>query len=282
MAQDGSRPGKGDGNTNPLPRVAVRSNACRMWFFTWNNYDLPQFKTWHRSTRIGANRGKYQKVVAQQEVGAQGTPHIQGYIEFTDKVRPMEAKWLGLPEQVHWEPVRNRQAAMDYCHKTETQAGRPYTKNFKIPRELKILDEDELYEWQKDLIEELRKEPDSRKIFWYWSPDGGKGKTTFTRYLEAMHDACKVSGSRANVQRAIANWTEKQGDTPDLVILDLPKNIEDPVSYAGMEDIKNMSFVSTKFETISILGNHPNLVVFANHPPDEKRMTNNRFMIKEI
>lgn len=282
MAHDGSATGKGDGNTNPPSRVAPRNTACKLWFFTWNNYDLLQFETWFRSLKCGATRRKYLKAVCQEETGEEGTPHIQGYLEFRDKVRPMEAKWINLPKQVHWEKVRNQQAALEYCCKLESRTGRTYTLNYEIQDELDILYPEDLFDWQREIVSYIKQKPDPRKIYWCWSPEGGRGKTTFSKYLETMYDACKITGNRANVVRMIANWQETKGGTPKLVILDLPKNQEDFVSYAGMEDIKNMSFVSTKFECINVLGNSPHLIVFANHPPEEERMTNNRFIIKKI
>lgn len=80
----------------------------RHWCWTWNNYpeDLPTQETLPDT--------KY--LIYGKEVGESGTPHLQGYVEFT---KPKRLAWLKrrLPK-VHWEARKGtRDQARDYCMK---------------------------------------------------------------------------------------------------------------------------------------------------------------------
>ncbi len=57
------------------------------------------------------------------EIGEGGTPHLQGYVEFPTKVRPIGYK--GFPKEIHWgdkdgKPARGtREENINYCSKDE-------------------------------------------------------------------------------------------------------------------------------------------------------------------
>eukprot|EP00962_Isochrysis_galbana_P034701 scaffold11793_cov138-Isochrysis_galbana.AAC.1 len=53
-----------------------------------------------------------------------GTPHIQGFVNFPDRLRPLS---LGLPKEIHWEKQRgSKKQNMAYCGKDQ---------NYVFPRE---------------------------------------------------------------------------------------------------------------------------------------------------
>jgi len=117
------------GNTN-LARTRIRN-----WFFTINNYTEDDIKS------ITAWDCKY---TFQEEVGENGTPHLQGVVMFKD------AKTLGAMKRynarAHWEIVRSSKHAVDYCKKRDTSVG-PVYSNMDIEveedRELEIPDTNE-------------------------------------------------------------------------------------------------------------------------------------------
>lgn len=90
--------------------------------FTWNNFG-EDFET-----VIAAWGATY--AIFQHEVGEEGTPHIQGYLEF-DKQQTMGGL-KRLHNSVHWEKRRgNQQQAVDYCSKEDTRVSGPYEFGIK-------------------------------------------------------------------------------------------------------------------------------------------------------
>lgn len=98
------------------------AGKARNWLFTLNNPSesdevfLERVKTWP----------KLRFVTFQREVGEQGTPHFQGYVEFTETTRLTACKRLD--PTAHWEQRRGtQQEAIDYCNKADTRVAGPYT-----------------------------------------------------------------------------------------------------------------------------------------------------------
>lgn len=88
-----------------MPRPA----AAKDWCFTLNN-PKP-----HHEKKI--RRLDYSYLVFQVEIGAEGTPHIQGFIQFQEKKRLSAIKKL-VSKRVHWEKRRGTpQEASHYCKK---------------------------------------------------------------------------------------------------------------------------------------------------------------------
>lgn len=93
------------------------SSASRFWIYTLNN---PTFLP------TEADFGKYFRYhVCQEELGENGTPHIQGYFELTRGVRLAAVKKM-IPG-AHFEVRRGTaQEAIDYCTKEDTRQAGPY------------------------------------------------------------------------------------------------------------------------------------------------------------
>lgn len=94
----------GEGNTN-IPRV-----RARRWCYTLNNYSSEEMS---QVSRLFANE-KY--FVQGEEVGAEGTPHLQGYVEFKHQKDLKTLKKIN--PRIHWEKARgNRKQNEIYCKK---------------------------------------------------------------------------------------------------------------------------------------------------------------------
>lgn len=90
--------------------------------FTWNNFD-EDFK--ERIASWGASYAIY-----QHEVGEEGTPHIQGYLEFNKKMRMSALKKLH--PTVHWEKRQGtQQQAINYCSKEDSRVEGPWEEGEK-------------------------------------------------------------------------------------------------------------------------------------------------------
>lgn len=88
----------------------------KCWVFTANNVS---------TTAIPALPSFSSYVCFQPEIGSSGTPHLQGYLELFKPLRLSALKKLGSPwDTCHFERRKGTQAeAIEYCHKTDTQAG---------------------------------------------------------------------------------------------------------------------------------------------------------------
>lgn len=254
-----------EGNTKPPQKKQI--SPARYWCFTWNKYpknyyDLidPVFQD--------------HKWIVGEEVGESGTPHLQGYIEFDKKKRPAS---LGLPKQIHWEKCKgNRLQNVRYCSKEGKFCG-----NLRPPREVRFPVMDK--QWEKDILNIIKSEPDDRTIHWYWSEQGNMGKTTFTKYMMAKHEAIVLSGKGADVRNGALTWLKDKGYYPEICIFPIPRSFNsDYLSYEAIENVKDACFYSGKYEGGAVCEPCPHLFVFANFPPDESRMSADRWVIRNI
>ncbi len=263
----------GEGNTITSPPNTV--NPAKRWCFTLNNYTEEQ-----RCSIISKIKEKCSVGIVGKEIAPNDnkTPHLQGYIEFKVKSRPKGAFGISA---IHWEKAKGtRLDSIHYCSKEDKNA---FSHGCVIPRKLKLISPDQLYWWQKDIIKLISDEPDERKIYWYWSLAGATGKTSFSKYLTFHHGAVCFNGRSHDIKNGILDYYNNQGDTPRIVILPVPRCWStSTLNYEALENIKDMYFYSGKYEGGMICSNPPHLIVFANEPPDESRMSSDRWHIVQI
>lgn len=259
----------GEGNTKPpLETPNQHSNRrvvpSKKWCFTLNNYS-PEELVELETTFL---RRGFSYVIGL-EVGEQGTPHLQGYIRSESKLRPVEA--IGM-KRIHWEKVRGTEEQnISYC----TKEGN-FKTNIKIPRPLDILKEEELYPWQREIIDLIKQVPDKRTIHWYWCKQGNTGKTTFCKYLASKYNAVPLDGKKNDVLYCAAEYES------DLYVWDLERSMEEFVSYGAIEKIKNGLYTCTKYESKPIIRNCPHILIFANFKPEETKLSRDRWHIVRL
>ena len=83
--------------------------------FTVNNYTQEEYDVF---VKLGERRDKCQYMIIAKEVGESGTPHLQGYIEFTGKHSYM--KFVTMTGRNFWARPRSgsQKEARKYCQKT--------------------------------------------------------------------------------------------------------------------------------------------------------------------
>lgn len=149
-------------------------NGCKKWCFTHNNYTEGVKQLY--ADLFESEHVKYG--VLGYEVGENGTPHIQGFVWFTDPKTLNQCRNI-LPDGRHLEPTRGTPAqAADYCKKggdydefgsIETKAGRR-------------TDWERLRDWCK----EQTKLPSDMEL-WQEFP------TLFGRYSERVRAICSMA-----------------------------------------------------------------------------------------
>lgn len=260
--------GDGAGGNDISP--AHRISPAKKWIFRWSNYP----NDWKEVLVPG-----FQKIegstwgVGEEVCPTTGTPHLQGWVEFSRKIRPLS---LGLPH-FHWEKMKGTIAdSVQYCSKEGK-----YHTNKKGPRPLPSI---EIYGWQVEVDEFLATEPDSRTIAWVWSDKGNRGKSSFARHLVRNRNAIVCSGKAADIKFLIVKYNQKHGFYPDVVVFDVPRSSFQYLSYAGIEEVKNGLFASTKYECEMVEMPYPHVVVMCNFAPDLENvdMSSDRYKVWNV
>jgi len=210
----------------------VQSSAKKYWCFTLNNYSRQDIINICYSL-------KEEKYVFGEEIGEEcKTPHLQGHVEFTKRKRLTALKKIN--PNIHWEATRNIDASIDYCQKD----GIIYT-NMKTYNaiEFPIMDRD----WQVKILNLIKEKPDDRSIYWFWEENGNSGKTTFTKYLNIVHNAVLVPSKTNDAFHAISKVYETNKPL-DLIVFDIPRSHTEFINYGAIEKIKDGCIISGKYE----------------------------------
>lgn len=260
------------GNTGTRP--PLQASPCIKYCWTYNNYNPENL---NNLEIVLKDLGKY---CFGLEIGDSGTPHLQGWIKLSKKMRITELKKYPLLSNIHWEKQKgNDHQAISYCLKSNL-----YKNNFDISKylpeeELDIIEK--LMPWQEDIINIISKPADKRSVYWFWEPDGGAGKSVFSKYLCHKHNAIYIDeGKKSDIINIIYN-TPKIGKN-SIIVIDIPRNNGNNVSYKAIEQIKNGLICNTKYETGSRIFNSPHVIIFSNNYPDKKMLSNDRWKIARI
>lgn len=250
----------------PKKRIA----ASKKWVFTYNNYPI----NWRLALRL-QDMELYAGWVIGEEVGESGTRHLQGYVEFKNKQRPLECIPL---KGVHWEKARgNKEHNIAYC--TKDGQWHASGKGFSPRPQVRCLAEADFRPWQARLASTLREVPNDRTVEWYWDTNGGVGKSAFAKWACLRLDALIVSGKASDMKNAIVNWFHSKNYYPEVIIVDVPRTNNSYLSYTGIEEVKNGCFCSPKYEAQMVVMNSPHVVVFSNQEPNYSAMSDDRWNV---
>lgn len=220
--------------------------------------------------------------IVGEEVGENGTPHLQGYVEFPKKVRPIGYK--GFPKEMHWEKCQGtREQNVRYCSKDGKYK---CTKELRPKIDMTITEEDllkreDMFNWNRDLEDMVGGTlpgQKSREIYWYWSEAGCMQKTETARRLVYLWDACVIQGGRRHVLA-----TGYKVIAPIYILL-VPRTDEGFVSYASIELLKDNLYMSAFGTEATGPANRkkPWVIVMANFPPNEATLSSDRWIVQQV
>jgi len=262
------------GNTKTESIKVKKKKSCdasKRFAFTFNNYSESDYSKLLRIFQAERDA----KWVIGQEVGASGTPHLQGYIEVPNRIRPKRYFGFG---QIHWEIAKGcRQLNVDYCCKE----GR-YVGNLKPTPTIKYLHRENFYTWQEDLYIWCQEEPNDRSIVWVTDYEGNAGKTSWCKTMVIQHDAIVLEGKSTDMFHGLVSFYERKGYYPSIVLIDIPRESLGYINYAAIEKIKNGLLFSGKYESNLLVFNPPHVIVFANNMPKLSAFSLDRWNIFEI
>lgn len=277
METNGSNGSKAEGNNISSASVVndkkKRISPSLYWVFTYNNYIED------RLPGLGdLLKKKCTIVFYNKEIGESGTPHLQGYLKFKKKERPSE---IFKDYQIWWQKAKgNIEENWHYCSKSVKQEEViTFIYGYKPKKELKIIKD--LRPWQEKLESILLEDPDDRGIIWVYEETGNVGKSAFSKYMVVKHEALYITeGKKSDIINIVYNYVLNQD--LDIMILDVPRDNGNNISYKSLEEVKNGLICNTKYETGNKVINSPNIIVFSNSPPQINKMSMDRWQIYKI
>ncbi len=275
-----------EGNTSPPPKKRKRTKPqvapAKNWCFTLNNWTVKDADVFedeaHEEVPI---------LIMQSEIGEENkTPHLQGYLQFAEKHRPLDfyANLLG-HKRTSWRVAKgSKEQNMVYCSKNETWDGNlRYRRG--LPRELMKLTRAHMRPNQLAIADdyvEFEDELFGREIHWYWEGKGGWGKSILMKYMVDQMGAIVLGGANKDSLYGVASYVEKHGEGPPIVIFDVPRVNKGGISYQSLEKIKDGCFFNGKYESGMVRFNSPHVIVFANVQPEYDKLSNDRWCVKEL
>lgn len=265
-------------DTHGTENTQARNTKSRAWVFTLNNY------TDQDITEVKQNLTDCVDFVVGREVGTNGTPHLQGVMKWKN-ARHFAAVQKMFNSRAHWEQCKNWNASVNYCKKEN---------NYICKNEEKTLEEQyddymhETYdgttwhEWQNEILELIKTPPDSRTVNWYYETKGGVGKSFLCKYLDWKYDTVICNGKADNVFNCLKNYIDNEKKFPKIVIMDIPRSMQDYVSYQAIEKIKDGLLYSGKYEggRVRLLPLH--LIIFSNEEPKYSELSFDRWRVRMI
>lgn len=129
--------------------------------------------------------------------------------------------------------------------------------------------------WQSNLTEKLVAPVNSRTISWYYESIGNVGKSYFANHWNNGSDTIIVTGGRHNdIFYLYAN-----AGCPKYVFFDWSRAQEETFPYGVVENIKNGCITVSKYESRVVFFPTPYIVVFSNFPPDQSKLSLDRWDI---
>lgn len=229
--------------------------------------------------------------IFEEEVGENGTPHLQGAVQFKSRVRFTFVVKLFPDWGMHWEKCkRSWKTNVQYCTKDGDWSkihGNIAAAYRYSPGEKAVLDmfyaDVQWKPWQQRIIDIVDGPKDPRKIWWFWEETGNVGKTYLARWL-AINYRCQIgNGKKADVFNGIAKAMEANPKAwPQLILLDIPRSMLEYINYGAIEEMKNGFLYSGKYEGAQLIFPPPHVVVFSNEAPDKGKLSADRWRVRHL
>lgn len=134
--------------------------------------------------------------------------------------------------------------------------------------------------WQAEMGEQLKRNPDPRKIYFVVDPVGNAGKSWFADYWTSHHPRCLIMHPAKHGDMALV--LKQTRPKPRVVFIDCPREKLDFFSYTFLEDLKNGRVFSTKYESTMITMKVPHVIVLMNQDPDGNKLSGDRYAIVRV
>ena len=140
----------------------------------------------------------------------------------------------------------------------------------------KGLKEGELNEWQRGIVDMVKGEPHNRHIHWYFDQGGCRGKSMMSNYLRD-HFKAYITGGDARARDIMYGYDELKYS--NIVVFNFARAHSKEAMFsdcfATMEDFKNGSSFSSKYEAREKVFPTCHVLVFANAKPSPEVVNQN-------
>lgn len=262
--------------TQELGNTKTSSIRGRKWCLTLNNWSIEDLQNLKNTLTQ-----KHAMFCIGEEIGEQGTPHLQGYVEFKNPLSLQSLKKINT--KIHWERTRgSKEQNIEYCSKDGV-----IHSNFQLPKKIQILQQYESTvwkKWQQEILDILETQPDGRTIHWVYDPTGNNGKSYLCRYIYNKYKCIIASGKMTDIFNQCKNFLdENNNEDPEIILVDTPRSNIEYISYTALEKLKDKLLYSGKYEggIVQFL-NDVHVIVFANEKPALGKMSYDRFNIINI
>lgn len=287
----------------------------RAWCFTINNYDE------YEASIPAVYQTEYQKqiryLVIGKEVGSKGTPHLQGFVYFTNAKTLEAVKKMKYMSRAHLEAMKGTpDQAANYCKKEND-----YEEFGEVPAHKSVNNWEEIkrrckegIDW-KDLLDEYPQEAimytNGMRQYWetfrpkhsYTLPEPRRPFQQFIldyiqqpihdRQIMWIYDEVGNAGKSALADHLMSNNNFKvftNGKTADIalawngenVIFDYSRSQAEQINYQIIEDLKNGRVFSGKYQSQTKFYPRPHVICFANFKPDRSKMSADRLVVLEM
>lgn len=257
------------------------SSRCRKWCITLNNYTNTEYNT---ILKFFNSKNSYSYIVGK-EVGEQGTPHLQIYVESKSQIYFDTLKKLC--NRFHIEKAKgNTKQNVVYCSKDNNYITNFNMSKYMDKREYVLDKEYSNVVWntfQENIIEKLNNEPHKREINWYHDKNGNIGKSFLCKYIGLKYQNVVISeGKKADVFNQLLQLYESEEydmTKPIICILDISRHNQDYINYGCLESIKNGMVYSGKYEGGKMFFTSPHIIVFSNEEPDYHKWSEDRYNV---
>ena len=271
--------GEGDiGNNSLSPSPKKRINPSCYWLFTC--FDVPN------GTQI-LNMLKSSDETESLIAGLEHCPsskreHLQGFVSFKKRVRPLEHSILKLMPSTHWIRKSKKstiQDNYDYCTKDGNII---VNKGFASP--IKYISLSDLNNDQKELVLPFQKECSAtdRSINYFWESEGGWGKSLCAKYFVDNYSAICVGGNSSDIFYGLKKFKEERGTFPSILIQDLSRSEAHKFNATALEKVKDGLIFSTKYESGMMRLPPIHIIVFSNSSPNVSELSCDRWNIKHL
>lgn len=299
---------------------------AKNWCFTVNNYTADDYASFITVDPRGESEptpapGIVYAIVGK-EVGASGTPHLQGFVSFVDRKRLPQCRQVCA--RAHWSVARHLGPSIEYCRKDGdfvevgdrpppvTQGKRNDIEDFKLAVGSgttcrKTLREEHSIVWAKyprfceTYLRDAAPRPNfvahtlrdwQQEVVAYVSQNPDPREIYFVvdingnggkSYLSQHLEETHSRKVQALKPGKIADMSYEYAEDTEILILDCPRSKQgEYIQYDFLESIKDGRLFSPKYESRMKRFNPPHVLVFMNEFPDMEKLSQDRYKIVEI